>query len=252
MNQDGRRSISLGWNPIYLEKETPFRDVMPNWGVKIECDGEGCNGLPCAIDPAVNKVNEMVGRSSIGAGGASFIVVTVPKGVNANFVIFDRSGASGEDAAEESGAAAAPTPAPHYSAAASSSTVPDPTSVDARSPSPSWPDPPSLGDDSSSGDDEPPSPGDIISFTDHPSTSSVSHASVSSSTSMPKPVYSPHQFFENTTSTHAVKSATANSSVSQTSPTMAISTGGASSTQTSTTSLLLSSLIVLATVAICS
>ena len=48
---NGNTFVKLGWNPIYLEPATPFRNTMPNWGVSIECDGSGCNGLPCAIDP---------------------------------------------------------------------------------------------------------------------------------------------------------------------------------------------------------
>lgn len=77
---------------------------MPTWGVKIECDGKGCNGLPCEIDPARNNVNEMVGSSSNGAGGGAFCVVTVPKDVNANFVVFDGSGGTSKsDESEETG-----------------------------------------------------------------------------------------------------------------------------------------------------
>jgi Beta-glucosidase (SUN family) len=83
----GNTFIKLGWNPIYLQPATPFNNIMPSWGVEIVCNGAGCNGLPCAIDPTKNGVNEMVGSFTDGAGGAAFCVVTVPPGVSANFVI---------------------------------------------------------------------------------------------------------------------------------------------------------------------
>lgn len=85
----GETFIKLGWNPIYLEPTTPFRNTMPSWGVKIDCPDGGCNGLPCAIDPSQNGVNEMVGSSSNGAGGGAFCVVTVQKGATANFIVFN-------------------------------------------------------------------------------------------------------------------------------------------------------------------
>ncbi|RVX73355.1 hypothetical protein B0A52_02997 [Exophiala mesophila] len=92
VDASGQTFIKLGWNPIYLEPTTPFRNEMPNWGVRIECPNGGCNGLPCAIDPTQNKVNSMQGSSSNGAGGGSFCVVTVSKGSTANFVVFNAGG----------------------------------------------------------------------------------------------------------------------------------------------------------------
>lgn len=95
-NQDssGNTFIKLGWNPIYLEGGTPFRNNMPNWGVKIDCPNGGCNGLPCAIDPSENGVNQMRGGASSGAGGGNFCVVTVSKGSTANFVVYGAGGNS--------------------------------------------------------------------------------------------------------------------------------------------------------------
>ncbi|KAI9765187.1 MAG: hypothetical protein M1840_007780 [Geoglossum simile] len=90
----GQTFVKLGWNPIYLEPTTPFRNQMPNWGVKIECQGGGCNGLPCEIDPSKNKVNECVGCSTQGAGGGAFCVVTVPSGSKANIIVTGPGGSS--------------------------------------------------------------------------------------------------------------------------------------------------------------
>ncbi|MCJ1288453.1 hypothetical protein MMC26_007811 [Xylographa opegraphella] len=134
-DEDGNTFIKLAWNPIYLEPATPFRDVMPTWGVEIVCNGPGCNGLPCAIDPSRNTVNEMIGSNSDGAGGANFCVVTVPTGVTANFVVFEGpvSGAGGDTDAAVAQSSSASTPINTSSPAlnpiptASSSAVPSST-----------------------------------------------------------------------------------------------------------------------------
>ncbi|KAL8771497.1 MAG: hypothetical protein Q9194_004888 [Teloschistes cf. exilis] len=94
--EGGETFIKLGWNPIYLEPATPFRDVKPSFGVEIICEGDGCNGLPCAIDPSQHGVNELVGGGgSSGAGGAVSCVVTVPSGGSAKYVITEFGGSGG-------------------------------------------------------------------------------------------------------------------------------------------------------------
>jgi hypothetical protein len=103
VDASGETFIKLGWNPIYLEPTTPFRNNVPNWGVKIECPGGGCNGLPCGIDPSQNQVNEMLGSASNGAGGGAFCVVTVAKGSTANFVVFNTGGDSGPGSSSPGG-----------------------------------------------------------------------------------------------------------------------------------------------------
>lgn len=92
VDKSGNTFIKLGWNPIYLEPTTPFRNNMPNWGVKVDCPNGGCHGLPCSIDPSQNSVNQMVGSASDGAGGGAFCVVTVDQGATANFVVFNSGG----------------------------------------------------------------------------------------------------------------------------------------------------------------
>lgn len=117
---NGDTYLKIGWNPIYLEPTTPFRDVVPDYGVEIECEGDGCNGMPCKIDPAVNNVNEMVGGNSKGAGGATFCVVTVPKGQKAHIVVFERESGGGQESS--------PAPVPS-STSTSTSTTPSTTST---------------------------------------------------------------------------------------------------------------------------
>ncbi|KAI4143254.1 MAG: hypothetical protein L6R39_004644 [Caloplaca ligustica] len=89
----GETFIKLGWNPIYLEPATPFRDEKPTFAIEIICEGDGCNGLPCAIDPSQHGVNEIVGGGSFdGAGGAASCVVTVAAGSSAKYVISELGG----------------------------------------------------------------------------------------------------------------------------------------------------------------
>ena len=102
VDTSGNTFIKLGWNPIYLEPATPFRNTVPSWGVKIDCPNGGCNGLPCSIDPSQNGVNDMVGSSSIGAGGGAFCVVTVAKGSTANFVVFNSGGSQSDTVSSSS------------------------------------------------------------------------------------------------------------------------------------------------------
>ncbi|MCJ1227948.1 hypothetical protein MMC12_004607 [Toensbergia leucococca] len=125
MDHTGNTFVKLGWNPIYLQPGTPFQNNMPTWGVEIVCEGEGCNGLPCAIDPSQNQVNEMVGSNTDGAGGAAFCVVTVPQGVTANFVVFE-GGMSGAGSSSGGSSSAVPSTSASstYSAALSSSSQP--------------------------------------------------------------------------------------------------------------------------------
>lgn len=89
---NGDTYLKIGWNPIYLEPATPFRNVKPDFGLEILCDGDGCNGLPCRIDPSSMGVNKMHAAGVFtGAGGATGCVVTVPSGAKAQIAVFDAS-----------------------------------------------------------------------------------------------------------------------------------------------------------------
>ena len=186
-DNNGNTFIKLAWNPIYLEPATPFKNVMPTWGVEIVCDGPGCNGLPCAIDPSRNQINEMVGSNSDGAGGANFCVVTVPSGVNANYVIFEGAlGSAGGNSGSGSGSS---SPSHSPSSTPSSTAAPTPTSTSSSSAAPSS----SLMASSSSG------------------VASVSSTSAtitsSSSSSAPSFAYSPHVLLQlNMTSSYVTAS----------------------------------------------
>ncbi|WEW54909.1 hypothetical protein PRK78_000336 [Emydomyces testavorans] len=140
MDDKGQTFLKIGWNPIYLEPATPFRSESPSYGVKIECEGGGCNGLPCEIDPSKNGINQMTGSNTNGAGGASFCVVTVPQGSKASVVVFDAGkGNSGDstkpkedsksDKAQKSPEPTTSTPQPTTTAKETSTPTPEPTTT---------------------------------------------------------------------------------------------------------------------------
>lgn len=105
-DSNGETFVKIGWNPIYTGSS--LMSTLPTFGVKIECPDGGCNGLPCSITP--NSSGDVdSNESAVGAGGASFCVVTVPKGGTANIVTFNTDGSSGSDSDDSSSSSAEPS-----------------------------------------------------------------------------------------------------------------------------------------------
>lgn len=117
---NGDTYVKIGWNPIWLESGLSSQE--PNFGVKIDCPGGGCNGLPCSINPANDGINgiESPDKTS-GVGDAKFCVVTIPQGKTANIVVFYTDGSTG--------AAPAPSkpPKPTTTSSTSASSTAQPT-----------------------------------------------------------------------------------------------------------------------------
>ncbi|MCJ1398216.1 hypothetical protein MMC11_001413 [Xylographa trunciseda] len=221
-DQNGNTFIKLAWNPIYLEPATPFKNVMPTWGVEIVCNGPGCNGLPCAIDPSQNSINEMVGSNTAGAGGGNFCVVTVPSGVTANFVVFEgsMSGAGGdtEAAVAQSSAStpastSSPAPTPTPSSSAKPSTTSQLSNSAVQSTTVTTPLPSSSASNESVNSD--------ISEITTTTINSISSTSIESS--FPSYAVSPHVLLQNVTTVNA----TASSSLLSAQTTVPIPSGSA-------------------------
>ncbi|CCE63948.1 hypothetical protein TPHA_0G01110 [Tetrapisispora phaffii CBS 4417] len=91
MDDNQNTFVKIGWNPVYLEDTSPFKNVKPSYGVRITCDDPSqCEGLPCSIDPSsqdINAVNST--QSADGAGGGAFCVVTAKNGAKANIEVFE-------------------------------------------------------------------------------------------------------------------------------------------------------------------
>lgn len=96
-NMDGSQStfVKIGWNPVYLESGSPFKNTKPSYGIRITCDDESsCEGLPCSIDPSSQNVNEVESSQKSTGDGASFCVVTAKNGAKANIEVFESGGSA--------------------------------------------------------------------------------------------------------------------------------------------------------------
>lgn len=88
----GKTFVKLGWNPVYLESASFFHDKLPAFGIRLVCEGN-CLGLPCALDPGRNGVNEETSNNgAYGAGGADFCVGTAELGSKLHIEVFDVNG----------------------------------------------------------------------------------------------------------------------------------------------------------------
>ncbi|KAI5798656.1 hypothetical protein FPQ18DRAFT_254703 [Pyronema domesticum] len=88
--EDGEIFATLGWNPIWIEPTTPFREEVPEFGARIICEGVGCHDTQCEINPAVNKANEVSAGANglIGVGGAAACIVTAPQTAQLRIELF--------------------------------------------------------------------------------------------------------------------------------------------------------------------
>lgn len=138
---NGDTYLKIGWNPIWTASS--LSKTMPTFGIKIECSGSGCNGLPCSIDPSVVGIGGVTSSDQAsGAGGASFCVVTVPSGLTADVVVFElgSSGSSASSSSKAASSSASPTPKPSttltHSSSSSISSTSSTTSLSTTSSSP--------------------------------------------------------------------------------------------------------------------
>ncbi|KAL2142674.1 hypothetical protein VTI28DRAFT_829 [Corynascus sepedonium] len=133
---DGETFVTIAWNPVYLK--SPLTNLIPNYGLKIECPDGGCNGVPCAINPSKAGINGLDSPVSTKSNdGANFCTVTVPKGKTANIVVFSTDGSQGGGGNDDSDKpSSSKEPEPPKSTSASKPTTTAPSSSTA-SPSPS-------------------------------------------------------------------------------------------------------------------
>ncbi|KAK4041176.1 hypothetical protein C8A01DRAFT_34793 [Parachaetomium inaequale] len=123
----GETFVKIAWNPEYLS--VPLAKTLPTYGIKIECPGGGCNGLPCAIDPSKGGLNGLDSPvATNGVGGAAFCVVTVPKGGSANIVVFNTDGSTGGGGDEPKPSSKTPEP-PKSTSVAKPTTTPSTTAA---------------------------------------------------------------------------------------------------------------------------
>ncbi|KAK9385539.1 hypothetical protein V1515DRAFT_574084 [Lipomyces mesembrius] len=121
-DSSGTTFLKVGWNPVYLENSSPYKNTLPSWGVNITCPDGGCTGLPCGINPSVHGVNQCYNQAT-GAGGGNFCVVGVQSGKSATIEVFS-SGSSSSNAkvAAAANAASSPSSSSEYSSSDAAST----------------------------------------------------------------------------------------------------------------------------------
>ncbi|KAK3688406.1 hypothetical protein B0T22DRAFT_152657 [Podospora appendiculata] len=125
---NGQTFVKIAWNPIYTDSD--WATKKPTFGLKIECPGGGCNGLPCSINPTEGGVGALKSPvSTVGVGGASFCVVTVPKGQAAHIVVFNTDGSEGEVSSAQPSSSAAPTTSTTSSTTSSTTTTSTTSSI---------------------------------------------------------------------------------------------------------------------------
>jgi len=96
---NGDTYVKIAWNPMFIG--CSLKSKRPTFGLRIECPGGGCNGLPCSINPGTDGVGGVSSPvKAKGVGDANFCVVTVPSGKQANIVVFNIDGTEGPSEVE--------------------------------------------------------------------------------------------------------------------------------------------------------
>ena len=78
MDDSGNTFAKIGWNPIYFEDSSPFKNEKPNFGIRLKCDDPSqCNGQTCEIDPSKEGLDKVSNAGQQGdSNGAAWCVVT--------------------------------------------------------------------------------------------------------------------------------------------------------------------------------
>ncbi|WBW75017.1 ceell wall beta-glucosidase Adg3 [Schizosaccharomyces osmophilus] len=105
MDENNITYVKLGANPIYLD-DPYWSTIKPRFGLKVECEGNTCSGLPCYMDPREKGVQGCPDGSPNGAGDACFCVVGFQPGTKARIVVVDYSDQMSSSSAMSSGTAA--------------------------------------------------------------------------------------------------------------------------------------------------
>lgn len=115
---NGMTYVKVGVNPIW--QGSALAANKPKYGLEIKCAGNGCNGLPCKV--SADGVDSPV--KATGAGDANYCVVTVPKGEQANIVVWSTEPeAPAPPPPPPSTSSPPPAPSPTPTTTSSSSTV---------------------------------------------------------------------------------------------------------------------------------
>lgn len=90
MDNNGNTYAKIGWNPIYVDDSSPFKDSNPNFGIRLKCDDPSkCNGGTCEINPNTYGLNKVSNSQQADSEGAAWCVVTATDYSGVSVEIFD-------------------------------------------------------------------------------------------------------------------------------------------------------------------
>lgn len=90
MDGSGNTYAKLGWNPIYFESSSPFRNQKPTFGVRLKCDDSSkCTGGTCEINPNTIGLNKVkTGDQQTLSDGAAWCVLTATDNAGVSLEVF--------------------------------------------------------------------------------------------------------------------------------------------------------------------
>lgn len=90
MDNNGNTFAKIGWNPIYFEPSSPFRNQNPTFGIRLTCDDESkCNGGTCEINPNTIGLNKVqTGDQQAISDGAAWCVITATGNSGVSLEVF--------------------------------------------------------------------------------------------------------------------------------------------------------------------
>ncbi|OWB56479.1 hypothetical protein B5S28_g2382 [[Candida] boidinii] len=89
MDDQDNTYVKIGWNPVYFENTSPYKNEKPSFGIKMYCNDESkCNGNPCEINPSTQGLNKVSGSDSV-SDGAAWCVLTATDKNAVTIEVFD-------------------------------------------------------------------------------------------------------------------------------------------------------------------
>ncbi|KAG7886523.1 hypothetical protein KL938_000176 [Ogataea parapolymorpha] len=89
MDDSGNTFAKIGWNPVYFEDSSPFKNEKPSFGVRLSCNnGDKCNGNTCEINPQKYGLNKVSGSDNV-SDGAAWCVLTATDNSDVTVEVFD-------------------------------------------------------------------------------------------------------------------------------------------------------------------
>lgn len=90
MDDSGNTFAKIGWNPVYFEDSSPFKNQKPNFGVRIKCtDSSKCSGSTCEINPKKYGIDTVSAGGQSMSDGAAWCVLTATQNSGITLEVFD-------------------------------------------------------------------------------------------------------------------------------------------------------------------